>query len=313
MSHSGGRVVVGLVGAAVAVVGATLVVEGVTRKFEKYLELSRMSPAVRRLVGVVGVAGTVARGAVFALAGVFVIQAAWDYQPSKAAGLDGALRSLRDTRVGPWLLGAVALGLVAFGLYGFAEARWRRSVSRRAVLLRSGPRGGSTAMHRSVDRWSGRRRLRHRHDAPGDLPDSPARRHRPGPADPSHRAPHDGEPLLRQLSGHLGRGDGLSDPPPHNLNLAGEAVTAFQLSKPAQPEGVPSQSWEASHLQYGSGANDGFVSAIEKLAPDADASLAMGHWTKRICLSTRAWPARFPSPSDGSRRASGRPSPIVAS
>jgi hypothetical protein len=127
MSHTGGRVVVGLVGAAVAVVGATLVIEGVTRKFEKYLDLSRMSPAVRRLVGVVGVVGTVARGAVFALAGVFVIQAAWDYQPSKATGLDGTLRSLRDTRVGPWLLGAVALGLVAFGLYGFAEARWRRT------------------------------------------------------------------------------------------------------------------------------------------------------------------------------------------
>src|SRR6201999_3827241 len=31
---------------------------------------------------------------------------------------------------------------------------------------------------------------------------------------------------------------------------------------------------------YGSGANDGFVSAIEKLTPGADASLAMGHWTE---------------------------------
>jgi hypothetical protein len=56
-----------------------------------------------------------------------VIQAAWDYQPQKAAGLDGALRSLRDTRAGPWLLGVAAVGLVAFGLYGFAEARWRRT------------------------------------------------------------------------------------------------------------------------------------------------------------------------------------------
>ena len=30
---------------------------------------------------------------------------------------------------------------------------------------------------------------------------------------------------------------------------------------------MPSQSWEASHLQYGDGTNDGFVSAIEKLSP----------------------------------------------
>ena len=127
MSHTGGRFAVGLVGAAVAVVGATLVYEGATRKFEKYLDLSRCVgdyPAYRQVMGVVG---TMARGAVFALAGIFVIQAAWDYNPNKAAGLDGALRSLRDTPVGPWLLGVVALGLVTFGLYGFAEARWQRT------------------------------------------------------------------------------------------------------------------------------------------------------------------------------------------
>lgn len=127
MRHTGGRVVVGLVGAAVVVVGATLVYEGVARKFERHLDLSRVSARTRRVVEVIGVVGTVARGAVFALAGIFVIQAAWDYQPKKAAGLDGALRSLRDTPVGPWLLGAAAVGLVAFGLYGFAEARWRRT------------------------------------------------------------------------------------------------------------------------------------------------------------------------------------------
>ncbi len=127
MRHPGGRVLVGLVGAVVAVVGATLVYEGATRKFEKYLDLAGASAATRRIVEVMGVVGTMARGAVFALAGIFVIQAAWDYEPEKAAGLDGALRSLRDTPVGPWLLAVVALGLVAFGLYGFAEARWRRT------------------------------------------------------------------------------------------------------------------------------------------------------------------------------------------
>ena len=127
MGHAGGRVLVAVVGAAVAVVGLTLMYEGVARKFEKYLDLSGASPATRRAVMVIGVIGTVARGAVFTLAGVFVIQAAWDYEPRKAAGLDGALRSLRDTPAGPWLLGAVALGLVLFGLYGFAEARWRRT------------------------------------------------------------------------------------------------------------------------------------------------------------------------------------------
>jgi phospholipase C len=80
--------------------------------------------------------------------------------------------------------------------------------------------------------------------------------------------------------GTLGRGDGLPEPRPGNRNSSGQVVTPFHLSSPRQPEGVPSQSWEASHLQYGKGANDGFVAAIEKFTPDADASLAMGYWTE---------------------------------
>lgn len=127
MRHSGGRVAVGLVGAVVVVVGLALIIEGLARRFEKYMDVTSMTPATHKVVRVLGIIGTSARGAVFALAGVFVIQAALDYQPQKAAGLDGALRSLRDTPAGPWLLAVVAMGLVAFGLYGFAEARWRRT------------------------------------------------------------------------------------------------------------------------------------------------------------------------------------------
>ena len=127
MAHGGGRLAVGLVGVVIVVVGLVLVYEGLSRRFEKYLAMSSMPRPTRRAVEVLGVVGTAARGAVFALAGAFVIQAAVDYQPAKAAGLDGALRSLRDHSAGPWLLGAAAVGLIAFGLYGFAEARWRQT------------------------------------------------------------------------------------------------------------------------------------------------------------------------------------------
>jgi hypothetical protein len=125
MQHGGGRWAVGIVGAIVVAVGLVLVYEGLTRKFEKYLRIATTSPSTRRIVRVLGTVGTTARGIVFALAGIFVIQAATEYKPRKAAGLDGALRTLRDTPAGPWLLGAAAAGLIAFGIYGFAEARWR--------------------------------------------------------------------------------------------------------------------------------------------------------------------------------------------
>lgn len=127
MQHSGGRWAVGIVGAVVVICGLYLVWEGFSRRFEKYLALGQMSPGTRKVVEFLGVVGTASRGVVFALAGVFVISAAIDYNPKKAGGLDRALRELADTPAGPWLLGAVAIGLVMFGIYGFAEAKWRRT------------------------------------------------------------------------------------------------------------------------------------------------------------------------------------------
>ncbi len=127
MQHSGGRWAVAIVGAIVVICGVVLVWEGATRKFEKYLRMDEMSPATRRTVEFLGVVGSCARGVVFALAGVFVIVAAVQFDPAKAGGLDVALRKLQDAPAGPWLLVAVAIGLVMFGIYGFAEAKWRRT------------------------------------------------------------------------------------------------------------------------------------------------------------------------------------------
>jgi Domain of Unknown Function (DUF1206) len=127
MQHSGGRWAVGIVGAIIVICGLVLIWEGIKRKFEKYLDMGRMSPTTRKVVEFLGVVGSVSRGVVFGLAGVFVIAAAVDFNPHKARGLDRALRELADTSAGPWLLVAVAIGLIMFGVYGFAEAKWRRT------------------------------------------------------------------------------------------------------------------------------------------------------------------------------------------
>lgn len=127
MHHTGGRLLVGLIGVSVLAVGVSMVYEGVTKKFEEHLQLRKMSVRTRKVVTVLGVVGTVARGLVFGLAGALVLDAAISYQPAKAAGLDGALRTLADQPFGLVLLSAAALGLLAFGVYGFAEARWQRT------------------------------------------------------------------------------------------------------------------------------------------------------------------------------------------
>jgi hypothetical protein len=126
MHHSGGQWLVGIVGLAIVIAGLVLVFEGIRRKFLKYLQLSQLSPRTRRIVEWLGVIGTAARGAVFALAGVLVIEAAVAYKPAKAGGIDKALLTLRNQPFGEFLLIIAALGLIIFGIYGLCEARWRR-------------------------------------------------------------------------------------------------------------------------------------------------------------------------------------------
>jgi hypothetical protein len=126
MHHTGGQWLVGIVGVAVVIAGLTLVWEGIRRKFMKYLRTGEMSPRTRRAVERLGMIGTTARGLVFALAGVLVIDAAVQFKPSKAGGVDKALLTLRNQPFGEFLLILAAIGLIAFGVYGLAEARWRR-------------------------------------------------------------------------------------------------------------------------------------------------------------------------------------------
>jgi hypothetical protein len=108
------------------IAGLVLVFEGVRRKFLKYLQLSQLSPRTRRIIEWLGMIGTAARGAVFALAGILVVEAAVTYQPAKAGGIDKALLTLRNQPFGEVLLFLAALGLIIFGIYGLCEARWRR-------------------------------------------------------------------------------------------------------------------------------------------------------------------------------------------
>src|SRR6266581_4208088 len=126
MHHSGGRWLVGIVGLIIVIAGLTLVFEGIRRKFMKFLRTSQMSLRTRRIVERLGVTGTAARGVVFALIGVLVVEAAVTYKPAKAGGIDKALLTLRNQPFGEALLILAALGLIIFGIYGLCEARWRR-------------------------------------------------------------------------------------------------------------------------------------------------------------------------------------------
>ena len=126
MHHLAGRVLVGVVGLAIVVCAITLVVEGARKKFMEYLLTAQMSARVRRVVKLLGTTGTIARGLVFAVAGVLVIDAAVAHKASESGGIDKALLTLRDQPFGEFLMMLAALGLIVFGVYGLCEARWRK-------------------------------------------------------------------------------------------------------------------------------------------------------------------------------------------
>jgi type IV secretory pathway VirB2 component (pilin) len=121
LQHSGGRLLVAVIGVVVIGVGGYHVMKGWTKKFLRDLAENPGIVATRA-----GVVGYVAKGVALAVVGVLFVSAAVQNSSSKATGLDGALRSLRQQAVGPWLLTAVALGIAAYGVYSFARSRHAR-------------------------------------------------------------------------------------------------------------------------------------------------------------------------------------------
>jgi Domain of Unknown Function (DUF1206) len=126
LSWPGGQFLVGLVGVIIIGVGVYFLYDGWKADFTKELKLGSASPGVTKAVILLGRVGRIARGVVFVILGVLVVTAAVQYDPQKANGLDGALKTLAAQPFGTWLLALVALGLIAFGVYGIAESKLRR-------------------------------------------------------------------------------------------------------------------------------------------------------------------------------------------
>jgi hypothetical protein len=126
MDSTGGRWLIGLAGVVVAGVGIGIFVYGLMKKFLDKLNTQQMAPSVRKSTTRLGMAGYIAKGIAYAIAGVLFVIAAVTYDPDKARGLDAALKTLSDQPYGTWLLALMALGIAAFGVYCFAQAKYRK-------------------------------------------------------------------------------------------------------------------------------------------------------------------------------------------
>ncbi|WP_442816765.1 DUF1206 domain-containing protein [Streptomyces sp. NBC_01304] len=121
-----GQVLVAAGGCLLIGIGVVLAARAAMRKFLRQLDTTAMSPRTQQIVTGLGIGGGVARGIVFAAAGIFILIAAIQFDADEAKGVDATLRSFTQTPIGPWLLVAVAIGLILFGVFSFASARWRR-------------------------------------------------------------------------------------------------------------------------------------------------------------------------------------------
>lgn len=126
MSRPFGRWIVVVAGVGIVGAGLYQFYEAHRADFREKLKMGEMSLRKKRWTTHAGRLGYAARGVVFGVIGVFLIQASLQTDPDEARGLGGALETLARQPFGPYLLGAVALGFVAYGVFMFVMARYRR-------------------------------------------------------------------------------------------------------------------------------------------------------------------------------------------
>ena len=122
LAAPGGVFALVAVGLVIFGIGIFFVVRGISRRFTQDLVLP--GGGIGRTVVVLGAVGYIAKGIALAVVGGLFVVAAVTFDPSKASGLDGALKSLASLPFGAVILLVVGIGLIAYGAYLGARARW---------------------------------------------------------------------------------------------------------------------------------------------------------------------------------------------
>ncbi|MDQ1583438.1 MAG: hypothetical protein QOF36_1492 [Microbacteriaceae bacterium] len=116
----GGTAIVALIGFVVLGIGVYFVTKGIAKRFTRDIRVP--SGTSGTAVVALGVFGYIAKGVALCVVGVLFAVAAFTFDPSKAAGLDSALKTLADLPFGQVILSVVGAGFVAYGLYSVARA-----------------------------------------------------------------------------------------------------------------------------------------------------------------------------------------------
>ncbi len=124
LSMPGGIFLLILLGLVVFAIGVAFAIRGISRRFLSRITVPR--GRLGTLVTVLGVVGYAAEGIALAVVGILFWVAAATVDPSKASGLDGALRALAGVPFGVAVLVVVGAGFIAYGIYSEFRARYAR-------------------------------------------------------------------------------------------------------------------------------------------------------------------------------------------
>jgi heme/copper-type cytochrome/quinol oxidase subunit 2 len=122
LAHGWGRALLGAGGIVIAVAAVVLFAKAVSRRYDVDVDFRG-----NELLEWLGAVAMACRAVIIGTVGGFVIDAAVTYDPSKANGLDGALRSLAREPHGRLLLLVVAGGMALFGVFSCLEVKFART------------------------------------------------------------------------------------------------------------------------------------------------------------------------------------------
>jgi hypothetical protein len=120
MHAPGGVLLLVLIGAGVAVLGLIYAIRGFRKSFRKHINLPP-TPAGHKAITALGMAGYVSKGIAVFATGLSAVIATVTVHPEQA-GLDAALRALREQPYGILVVAAVGIGLSCYGLFTIVRA-----------------------------------------------------------------------------------------------------------------------------------------------------------------------------------------------
>jgi hypothetical protein len=121
-----GQWIVGILGLIILVYGASEVIASFKSGYSRTLDTSPIPPGFRHTAETISAIGIGARGIIIVVAGVFMVRAALQHDPSEAHGIRDSMLYMVNATPGRWALFFIGIGFLCYAFDQAIHARCRR-------------------------------------------------------------------------------------------------------------------------------------------------------------------------------------------